>query len=276
MPNHRHSLGLLNDLTKRPAQSAIAAFFTSTSSVAQSPSQSLPAGREDFSSAAPTQITYPPFEDMFAPHVLGLFAFNCLILLAITSAIAFHPARTRSRRGIRDYELPRLFFLYALIGMGIGFLVLQYGAVIGFVIFGIGGLLRFRSVINNSTDTVEVILVTLLGLCIGLNLQNMALLLGAIAWVLIWVFGLKRTYQLSLRLKGTADLATVMDSLESQMEALGWEQDRQKRSVQYSETTGANAAATVVFHTGGAHEVSEVEKELSKHFRGEEIEWRLK
>jgi hypothetical protein len=265
-----------NGLPVLRAQGPLAAVLASGPSMAQTPLQSMPEGSEGFSRPTPSQITFPPLEDMFTPQILGLFAFNCLLLLAITSAIAFHPARTRSRRGIRDYELPRLFFLYALIGMGIGFLVLQYGAVIGFVIFGIGGLLRFRSVINNSTDTVEVILVTLLGLCIGLNLQNMALLLAIISWVLIWVFGLKRAYQLSLRLKGTADLETVMDGLETQMQALGWEQDRQKRSVQYSDTTGANAAATVVFRTGSAHEVSEVEKELSKHFRGQEIEWRLK
>lgn len=269
----------MNTSPRRALQRLSAALSIAVASgpaLSQTPLPGLPVANETLASLEPTQITIPPLAEMFSPQIIGLFAFNCILLLVITSAIAFHPARTRTRRGIRDYELPRLFFLYALIGMGIGFLVLQYGAAIGFVIFGIGGLLRFRSVINNSTDTVEIILVTLLGLCIGLNLQNMALLLATVSWALIWIFGLKRAFQLSLKLNDTADLDTVMQDLETLMQKLGWEQDRQKRSIRHSDHAGVNAAATIVFRTGGAHEVADVEKEISKHFRGQEIQWRLK
>ena len=101
------------------------------------------------SSGQSAQIAFPSLDTMFNPGQLLVFALDCIIVLAISSAIVFHPVRIRARRNVRDLELPRLFLMYGLIGMAIGFLVLQYGAVIGFVIFGIGGLLRFRSVIRN-------------------------------------------------------------------------------------------------------------------------------
>ena len=97
----------------------------------------------------------------------------CVYLLALDGfdvlAIAFAAPGISKEWGLAEGVLGWVVTM-ELIGMAIGFLVLQHGAIIGFVVFGIGGLLRFRSVLRNATDTVEVILVTLLGLCVAIGL----------------------------------------------------------------------------------------------------------
>jgi hypothetical protein len=223
-----------------------------------------------------TEIAFPDLAQMFRPELLALFLFDCAVVLGIAAAIVYHPVRVRARRGVRDLELPRLFLLYGLIGMAIGFLVLQNGAIIGFVVFGIGGLLRFRSVMENSTDTVEVILVTLLGLCVGLNLQNMAIVIALACWVVIWFFGRKRTYQLNLKHTGGEGLERVIARFEAFMASAGWEQDHQKRISEHSSTTAATAAATVIFSASGKEETAAVEKKISELLAGEDVEWKLK
>ena len=258
---------------------ASALFFTALTSTPTN-AQSLMEGSVDagaaFSKGPTAQIAFPGLDTMFSPELLAVFVLDCIIVLAVSSAIVFHPVRIRARRNVRDLELPRLFLLYGLIGMAIGFLVLQYGAVIGFVVFGIGGLLRFRSVIRNSTNTVEVILVTLLGLCVGLNLQHIAILIGVSAWLVIWFFGRKRMYQLSVRHTSLDGLTTLLADLQQMMQKMDWEINHEKLLGEHSNSTSAQAVATVIFSTAGREEISEVEKKLSSYLQAEDVEWRLK
>ena len=258
---------------------ALILFFATLAS-APANAQSLIDGSMNAGAAIPNgqiaQIAFPSLDTMFNPDLLAVFVLDCIIVLAVSSAIVFHPVRIRARRNVRDLELPRLFLLYGLIGMAIGFLVLQYGAVIGFVVFGIGGLLRFRSVLRNSTNTVEVILVTLLGLCVGLNLQHIAILIGVSAWLVIWFFGRKRKYQLSVKHTNLEGLTAMLADLQQLMGRMDWELNQQKLFGEHSNSTSAQAAATVIFSTPGTEEISEVEKELSSCLHAEDVEWRLK
>ena len=50
----------------------------------------------------------------------------------------------------------------------------RIGTVVGVVVFGIGGLIRFRSATNSTRDTVRLIIVTLSGLIAGLGLWHFA------------------------------------------------------------------------------------------------------
>lgn len=256
------------------------AFFFAVLASAPAYAQSMIGGSLDadavISTGQSAQIALPRLDLMFRRELLTVFVLDCVIVLAVSSAIVFHPVRIRARRNVRDLELPRLFLLYGLIGMAIGFLVLQYGAVIGFVVFGIGGLLRFRSVLRNSTNTVEVILVTLLGLCVGLNLQHIAILIGVSAWLVIWFFGRKRKYQLSVKHTNLEGLTAMLADLQQLMGKRDWELSHQKLFGEHSNSTSAQAAATVIFSTPGTEEISEVEKELSSCLHAEDVEWRLK
>jgi hypothetical protein len=107
------------------------AFFFAVLASAPAYAQSMIGGSLDadavISTGQSAQIALPRLDLMFRRELLTVFVLDCVIVLAVSSAIVFHPVRIRARRNVRDLELPRLFLMYGLIGMAIGFLVLQYG-----------------------------------------------------------------------------------------------------------------------------------------------------
>jgi hypothetical protein len=107
---------------------------------------------------------------------------------ALGALLAFHPTTRRSVDTREEAELPKVSIMYALVGAMVGVVVLEYGIVIGFIVFGLGGLMRFRTDMTSTRDTGRLIIVTLLGLIAGLNLPHFAVLSAAFAWVLIYIF----------------------------------------------------------------------------------------
>jgi hypothetical protein len=118
-----------------------------------------------------------------------LQSFLALVLAIFLGAvIAFHPTTVRTVDTREEAELPKVLIMYALVGAVVGEIVLEYGMVVGFVIFGLGGLMRFRTESPSTRDTGRLIMVTLIGLIAGLNLPHFAVMATAFAWVLIFVF----------------------------------------------------------------------------------------
>jgi hypothetical protein len=121
------------------------------------------------------------------PHILqSLLAL--VLATALGSLIAFHPTTRRSIDTLEEAELPKVYIMYALVGAVVGVIVLQYGMVVGFVVFGLGGLMRFKTDTNSTRDTGRLIIVTLIGLISGLNLPHFAVIAALFAWLLIYVF----------------------------------------------------------------------------------------
>lgn len=118
-----------------------------------------------------------------------LQSFGALVLATVLGAvIAFHPTTQRSVDTREEAELPKVLIMYALVGAVIGEIVLKYGMVVGFVIFGLGGLMRFRTDAASTRDTSRLIIVTLIGLIAGLNLPHFAVMATVFACVLIYIF----------------------------------------------------------------------------------------
>ena len=108
-----------------------------------------------------------------------------LISIILAACIAYHPSTRRKASNITEFEQPKTFLMYAMVGALIAQLV-QTNSSMALVIFGIGGLLRFRTVVGEAKDTGRVILVTVVGLCCGLKIFVAAVLATLIGWVLIW------------------------------------------------------------------------------------------
>src|SRR5688572_24619174 len=106
-------------------------------------------------------------------------ALALMLAIALGAVIAFHPTTRRSIDTREEAELPKVLIMYALIGAVIGEIVLKYGMVVGFVIFGLGGLMRFRTDAATTRDTGRLIMVTLIGLIAGLNLPHFAVMATA-------------------------------------------------------------------------------------------------
>jgi hypothetical protein len=126
----------------------------------------------------------------FLDYHYMLESFAALVLSTVLGAlIAFHPTAIGKVDTVEEAELPKVQILCALIGAMVGVIVLEYGLVVGFVVFGLGGLMRFRTEAATTRDTTHLIIVTLIGLICGLNLPHFAVLATAYAWIALMFDG---------------------------------------------------------------------------------------
>ncbi|ANP46324.1 hypothetical protein [Candidatus Viadribacter manganicus] len=121
-------------------------------------------------------------------EALGQSFLSLVLAIFLGAVIAFHPTTARTVDTREEAELPKVLIMYALVGAVVGEIVLQYGMVVGFVIFGLGGLMRFRTDAASTRDTGRLIMVTLIGLISGLNLPHFAVMAAAFSWLLIYAF----------------------------------------------------------------------------------------
>jgi uncharacterized membrane protein YhiD involved in acid resistance len=68
-----------------------------------------------------------------------------------------------------------------------------------FAIFGIGGLMRFRTILGAAKETGRVIMATVLGLMCGLEFWMAAIVGTALAWVLIYILEARLSMRLVIR-----------------------------------------------------------------------------
>ena len=138
------------------------------------------------------------------------FLINALVNLTLAAVlgavIAYHPRHKQTADSLEEIEAAQIYILYAVIGSIIGVLVVKYGMSIGFVLFGIGALIRFRTVLRSASMTGRLIFVTLIGLSCGLNLPHVAILVTVFGFILIFVLDARLTYQLSVRALASSDV----------------------------------------------------------------------
>jgi hypothetical protein len=101
--------------------------------------------------------------------------------------------------------------MYAFIGAIIGVTVREFGMVIGVVVFGIGGLIRFRTDTDSVRDTGRLIVVTLIGLISGLGLPHFAAITAAFAFALLYVFDSRPLFRVKVAQLPAGRLAECAD-----------------------------------------------------------------
>ena len=114
------------------------------------------------------------------------------LALALGAAIAYHPSTRRRASSFDDVEQPKTILLYSMVAAIVALMV-EVQPAMAFVIFGIGGLLRFRTDTGSAKDTGRVILVTVVGLSCGLKIFVVAVPATAMGWGLIWLLERQRT-----------------------------------------------------------------------------------
>ncbi len=134
----------------------------------------------------------------------AVFLGHALLAMALATvlgaAIAYHPRSRKRVDSLEEAEAPKVYLIYAVVGAVIGLMVVEYGMVVGFVVFGIGGLFRFRTALPSPASTGRLILVTLVGLSCGLDLPHLGALATAFGFALIFV--LDRTITCRVEVKG--------------------------------------------------------------------------
>lgn len=132
-------------------------------------------------SAAPG-VGWEAFTDL---EFIGEMLMVLAIATVLAAAIAYHPTARHRATTIAQLEQPKTFMFYAMIG-AILTIIVKTMPNMALVVFGIGGLMRFRTEVGEAKDTGRVILVTVVGLACGLELYVIAVLTTALAWVLIF------------------------------------------------------------------------------------------
>jgi hypothetical protein len=132
-----------------------------------------------------------------------------ILLLAVLlgALIGYHPSTRRTIDKLHEADMPHVYVMYAVIGAVIGVAVREFGTVVGVVVFGIGGLIRFRSSTDSTRDTVRLIIVTLAGLIAGLGLIHFAVIITLFAFALIYIFDSSPPFR--IRVDGLAKARTA-------------------------------------------------------------------
>lgn len=165
-----------------------------------------------------------------------------IVATVLGAAIAYHPRTRLVIDTVDEAEAPKTFITYAVVGAVIGLLVVEYGLVVGFVVFGIGGLIRFRTTLPTATKTGRVIFVTLIGLSAGLDLPHVAVLATAFLFGLIYVLEKQITYSIQIQGLDGTDVLESWKAYRSVLEGMGCSILSEKRNL-------AKGKVTLVFQT---------------------------
>jgi hypothetical protein len=122
------------------------------------------------------------------------------IMLAtfLAAAIAYHPKAYGKASRLDEIEQPKTFLMYAMVAAVCAKIVEEVPEM-ALVVFGIGGLMRFRTDVGAAKDTGRVILVTMIGLACGLNLLQLAVVAAALGWILVFFLERHVTYRLVVK-----------------------------------------------------------------------------
>jgi hypothetical protein len=139
-----------------------------------------------------------------------------LIAATISGAIlAYHPIYRSRRPTMESLELAKTLIIYTVVGALIA-VICSVNHSMAFVIFGIGGLMRFRTNLDDSKNTGHAIIGTLIGLCWGLELQLAAVLATLYFWLMIYF--LERSQIMELQVGGVS-ISQMPESTQAYKEA---------------------------------------------------------
>jgi uncharacterized membrane protein YhiD involved in acid resistance len=144
-----------------------------------------------------------------------------LVLAAVLAVvIAYHPKSYGKTASLEEVEQPKTFIMYAVVGALVAKVVLA-NPDMALVIFGIGGLLRFRTDVGAAKDTGRVILVTIIGLLCGLNLFQHAVVGTAFGWIVIYFLESRAVFRIVVKGLETQNLTQAAQAYHDVLAAKG-------------------------------------------------------
>jgi hypothetical protein len=162
------------------------------------------------------------------------FLANMALMLVLAAVLGFvighHPRHVQAADTLEEVEAQKVHVLYAVIGAVIGILVVKFGLVVGFVVFGIGGLIRFRTILQSARVTGNVIFSTLVGLSCGLDLPHVAVLATAFAFLMTYLLESRAAYRIEIKSLPEGKVAAAAVAYRSLLEQQGCEILREKKN----------------------------------------------
>jgi hypothetical protein len=129
-------------------------------------------------------------------------------------AIAWHPRRASLADPLADLEERKALILLGVVGAVVAELS-GTSQTLAFVIFGIGALLRFRTLLDNPKLTGKAIMVVVVGLACGMGSWAMAVFVTAFTWVLVYWLDSHSSCRVRIRLDDGEDPKPVFGTVQS-------------------------------------------------------------
>lgn len=128
--------------------------------------------------------------------------------------VAWHPRRSSRLDSLSDLEERKTLVLLGMVGAIVAELS-GNSPTLAFVIFGIGALLRFRTVMDNPKLTGKAITVVVIGLACGMGSWTMAVFVTIFSWVLIFWLDSHIACRVRIRLADEVDPKLVFGSVQT-------------------------------------------------------------
>src|SRR5438552_10521204 len=145
--------------------------------------------------------------------ILRLFL-SLSLAVACAYAIAWHPRRASLADPLADLEERKALILLGVVGAVVAELS-GTSQTLAFVIFGIGALLRFRTVLDNPKLTGKAIMVVVVGLACGMGSWTMAVFVTAFSWLLVFWLDSHSSCRVRIRLDDGADPQPIFGMVQS-------------------------------------------------------------
>ena len=145
--------------------------------------------------------------------ILRLFL-SLSLAVGCAYAIAWHPRRASLADPLADLEERKALILLGVVGAVVAELS-GTSQTLAFVIFGIGALLRFRTVLDNPKLTGKAIMVVVVGLACGMGSWAMAVFVTIFGWLLVYWLDSHSSCRVRIRLDDQEDPKPVFDMVQS-------------------------------------------------------------
>src|SRR5437899_6330548 len=129
-------------------------------------------------------------------------------------AIAWHPRRASLADPLADLEERKALILLGVVGAVVAELS-GTSQTLAFVIFGIGALLRFRTLLDNPKLTGKAIMVVVVGLACCMGSWAMSVFVTAFCWVLVYWLDSHSSCRVRIRLDDGEDPKPVFGTVQS-------------------------------------------------------------
>ena|SRR5262245_16885886 len=159
------------------------------------------------------------FEQFLHPEYMLRLFLSLALAVACSWVIAWHPRSSRFA-SLSDLEERKTLVLLGVVGAIVAELS-GTSQTLAFVIFGIGALLRFRTVLDNPKLTGKAITVVVIGLACGMGSWVMAVFVTAFSWVLIFWLESRIACRLRIRLDDEVDLDQTLGTVQSMLVSRG-------------------------------------------------------
>jgi len=149
-------------------------------------------------------------------HLEFLLRLFLSFTLAVACAwlVAWHPRRSSRLDSLSDLEERKTLILLGMVGAIVAELS-GSNQTLAFVIFGIGALLRFRTVMDNPKLTGKAITVVVIGLACGMGSWTMAVFVTVFSWILIYWLDSHIACRVRIRLAEEVDAKLVSGSIQA-------------------------------------------------------------